>query len=168
MPMESGSSPRTAAPSHPISRLLDRLAVLLPAQGPITIFIHHNPLHAFEHHTFEQAVVHAAERLGCEPFLSEGTYRAKLASGRILAADVEAVLRDELGARAADDVAGLGSRLDLWRAIVLHGIPAVAGDELSWALTETPALAHFRPDLPPSARSALAAPSDGAERGGEE
>jgi hypothetical protein len=62
--MEPGFSPRAAASSHPISRLLDRLAVLLPAQGPISIFIHHNPLHAFEHHTFEQAVVHAAERLG--------------------------------------------------------------------------------------------------------
>jgi uncharacterized protein YbcC (UPF0753/DUF2309 family) len=168
MPMEPGSSPRAAAPSHPISRLLDRLAVLLPAQGPISIFIHHNPLHAFEHHTFEQAVVHAAERLGCEPFLSEGQYRAKLASGRILAADVEAVLRDELGVRGTADIAGLGSRLDLWQAIILHGIPTVAGGELSWALTETPALSHFRSDLPPSARSLLAAPRDNADRGGEE
>ena len=52
---------------------------------------------------------------------------------------------------------GSGSRLDLWRAVVLHGIPAAAGRELSWILEETDALARFRTDVPASARSALTA-----------
>src|SRR5262249_45610290 len=47
-----------------------------------------------------------------------------------------------------------GSRLDLWRALVLHGIPAATGRELAWMLEETDASARFRTDLPASARSA--------------
>jgi hypothetical protein len=62
---------------HPLTRMIDQLAHLLPAQGPISIFIHHNTLHAFEHLPFEEAVEHAARRLGrlFEPFLSESRYR---------------------------------------------------------------------------------------------
>ena len=41
--------------------------------------------------------------------------------------------------------------------MVLHGIPAAAGRELSWILEETEALARFRADLPASARLAATA-----------
>src|SRR6516162_4924487 len=102
-------------PDRPLMRTIERLAHLLPAQGPISIFIHHNTLHAFEHLPFEEAVEHAAEQLEREPFLPESRYRDKLASGRILAQDVDAVLREHLGANGLADVAGVGSRLDLWR-----------------------------------------------------
>ncbi|PWT82154.1 MAG: DUF2309 domain-containing protein [Blastocatellia bacterium] len=146
----------SSSPDHPLTRVIDRLAQLLPAQGPISIFIHHNTLHAFEHLPFEEAVERAGARLGCEPFLSESRYRDKLASGRILAKDVEALLNEQLGTRGATEVAGVGSRFELWRAIVLHGIPAATGRELSWILEETESLARFRTDLPANARSASA------------
>ena len=71
------------SPDHPLLHTIDRLAHLLPAQGPISIFIHHNTLHAFEHLAFEEAVERAAMRLGREPYLAESRYRDKLASGRI-------------------------------------------------------------------------------------
>jgi uncharacterized protein YbcC (UPF0753/DUF2309 family) len=145
-----------SSPDLCLMRTIDRLAHLLPAQGPISIFIHHNTLHAFEHLPFEEAVEHAAVRLGREPYLAEPRYRDKLASGRIRPKDVEALLVEALGATANEDVAGVGSRLDLWRAVVLHGIPAVAGRELSWIVEETAALARFRTDLPASARAAVA------------
>ncbi len=145
------------SPDHPLTRVIDQLAHLLPAQGPISIFIHHNTLHAFEHLPFEEAVEHAAIRLGREPFLAESRYRDKLASGRIRPRDVEALLLEQLGASATEDVAGVGSRLDLWRAVVLHGIPDATGRELSWILEETEALSRFRTDVPASARSALIA-----------
>src|SRR5262249_21625458 len=138
----------SSSPDHPLIRVIDRLAHLLPAQGPISIFIPHNPLPAYEHLPFEEAVERAAARLGSEPFLSESRYREKLASGRILARDVEALLNEQLGARAADEVAGVGSRFDLWRALVLHGIPLAEGRELSWILGETAALSRFRAHLP--------------------
>ena len=156
------------APDHPLTSVIDRLAHLLPAQGPISIFIHHNTLHAFEHLPFEEAVEHAAERLEREPFLAESRYRDKLASGRILARDVEALLIEQLGTSGARNVAGVASRVDLWRAIVLHGIPAATGPELSWILEETTALSRFRTDLPATARSASAALSELDDRVGEE
>jgi uncharacterized protein YbcC (UPF0753/DUF2309 family) len=164
----NASPPDASAPDHPLTRVIDQLAHLLPAQGPISIFIHHNTLHAFEHLPFEEAVERAAERLEREPFLAESRYRDKLASGRILARDVVALLGEHLGARGARDVAGVGSRLDLWRAVVLHGIPAATGQELSWILDETAALASFRTDVPANARCASAALSELDDRAGEE
>jgi uncharacterized protein YbcC (UPF0753/DUF2309 family) len=146
-----------SSPGQRLTQVIDRIAHLLPAQGPISIFIHHNTLHAFEHLRFEDAVEEAALGLGREPYLSESRYRDKLASGRIRPRDVEALLIEQLGEGASEDVAGVGSRLDLWRAIVLDGIPAVTGQELTWTLEETEALARFRTDVSASARSALAA-----------
>jgi uncharacterized protein YbcC (UPF0753/DUF2309 family) len=145
--------------------VIDQLAHLLPAQGPISIFIHHNTLHAFEHMPFEEAVESAAERLGCEPFLAEARYREKLASGRILAKDVEAILHEQLGNRGTESVAGVASRFDFRRAIVLHGIPVATGRELLWILEETGVLWRFRTDVPASARPAL---SDFRDQAGEE
>lgn len=144
--------------------IVDDIARVLPAQGPISIFIHHNTLHAFEDLPFEDAVERAAARLGTEPFLSESRYREKLAAGRILPADVQALLQAHLGERGTEHVAGVGSRLDLWRAVVLHGIPSAAGRELTWILDETDALSRFRTDLPAAARAAAAALGDSTDR----
>jgi uncharacterized protein YbcC (UPF0753/DUF2309 family) len=153
-------TPDSNASRPSLAHVIDRLAHLLPAQGPISIFIHHNTLHAFEDLPFEDAVERAAGRFGCQPFMSEERYRAKIAAGRILARDVESLLAEELGPSGADEVAAIGSRLDLWRRIVLHGIPAATGRGLSWILEETSALSRFRTDLPRDARSAPAALSE--------
>jgi hypothetical protein len=154
-------------PQQSLLRTIERLVHLLPAQGPISIFIHHNTLHAFEHLPFEAAVEDAAIRLGREPYLAESRYRDKLASGRIRPKDIDALIAEQLGASAAEDVAGVGSRLDLWRAVVLHGIPAAAGPELAWILEETDALARFRTDVPANARSASTAVRELGDRAGE-
>jgi uncharacterized protein YbcC (UPF0753/DUF2309 family) len=157
-----------AARAHPLAAVIEQIAHLLPAQGPISIFIHHNTLHAFEYLPFEEAVERAALRFGYQPFLSESRYRDKLAAGRILARDVEFLLAEQLGDRAAADIAGAGSRLELWRAVVLHGMPPAWGRELTWILEETDVLSRFRTDLPADARDALAALNVLEEHGGEE
>jgi hypothetical protein len=48
-------------------------------------------------------------------------------------------------------------RLDVWRAVVLHGIPSPTGRELSWILDETAALARYRTDVPAAAKAVLSA-----------
>src|SRR5262245_48514929 len=154
-------NPSTSA--SPLGHVIDDLAHLLPAQGPISIFIHHNTLHAFEEMPFEEAVERGAARFGCEPFLSEARYRTKLVSGRILAKDVESILAEELGSRGSDQIADVGTRLDLWRRIVLHGVPAASGRALSWLLEETSVLSSFRTDVPRDARQALSALSEGED-----
>ncbi|MEB2286186.1 MAG: DUF2309 domain-containing protein [Myxococcales bacterium] len=153
-------------PPHSLARVVDSLAHLLPAQGPISIFIHHNTLHAYEDLPFETAVETAAAELGREPYLSEARYRDKLASGRIRARDVAELIDEQLGVRAAEQVAGV-PRGDLWRAIALHGVPSASGRELAWVLAETDALTRFRADVPASARSAFADLRDSSDPEGE-
>ena len=81
-------------------------ARLLPAQGPISSFVALNPLHGFEDRPFEQAVEEAARLMHAQPYLEESVYRAALAQGRIQPADIDAVLADDLGPRAAEPLAG--------------------------------------------------------------
>ena len=74
---------------------IDHAAHVLPMQGPIGVFVHHNTLHAFEHLPFEQAVIQAWQLFGAEPYMSEAAYRAELARGRIHLVDIDAVLDGE-------------------------------------------------------------------------
>lgn len=128
---------------------------LLPAQGPIGVFIHHNTLHAFEGEPFDAAVVRAAGIFGAEPYLSEEDYRVARRQGRIWAADLEGALDADLGPRGGEvALAGL-SRRALWLRILEAGIEPLSGQNLSWHLSETDALTRIRRDLPPDAREIL-------------
>ena len=51
----------TEASRKSLRETVDHLAHLLPAQGPIGVFVHHNTLHAFQKHPFDEGV-----RLGGE------------------------------------------------------------------------------------------------------
>src|SRR5438445_9636739 len=93
-----GSTDRPGAPDR-LRHAIDHAAHLLPAQGPITVFIHHNTLHAFESQSFEAAVRQGGEIFGCEPFLSEQRYRDALSRGRIRYGDLRAVLEEQFGHR---------------------------------------------------------------------
>lgn len=61
-----------------LTNIVDQAAHLLPSQGPIGVFIHHNTLHAFQHLPFEEAVVEASKKFGAEPFLTEARYRSEV------------------------------------------------------------------------------------------
>src|SRR5690349_22391836 len=78
-----------------LHRAVEQGAHLLPRQGPIGVFVHHNTLHTFEHLPFEEAVKHAARLFGAEPYMSEASYRAEVARRRIQLVDVDAVLDRE-------------------------------------------------------------------------
>ena len=142
-------------PRSRLQALVEHLAHRLPAQGPISVFIHHNTLHAFEEKLFEDAVVEAGRLFGCEPFLAEETYREELRRGHFLQQDLDAVLADELETSSEDRVALHLARGDLRRRILVHGIPPARGAELNWLLHESAALTRFRGDLPADARGAL-------------
>jgi hypothetical protein len=126
-----------STPESEIRRIVESAAHLLPAQGPIRIFIHHNTLHAFEDMPFEEAVVRAGERFGCKPFLEEEDYRRELARGRIRTDDLRAILIEELGTRDSERVVGETSRLDLRLALLHNGLHEPEEDELDWYLTES-------------------------------
>src|ERR1044071_8187625 len=105
MPETRTSSGKLVTHSEPstVERLkhaIEHAAHLLPAQGPITVFIHHNTLHAFEDLPFDEAVKKGALVFGCHPYLTEDRYREALTRGRIRFEDLREVLEQDLGERA--------------------------------------------------------------------
>src|SRR5262245_2410637 len=140
-----------------LHQLVEHAAHLLPAQGPIPVFIHHNTLHAFEDLPFEQAVIQGARVFGCQPFLTEYRYREELARGRIRFEDLDAVLSEDLGSRGADPVPPRGTRADLRRTMLQYPLRSGTTDELLWLVAETEALHHVRAEVPTAERERLVA-----------
>jgi uncharacterized protein YbcC (UPF0753/DUF2309 family) len=129
-----------------LKEVIDHAAHLLPAQGPITVFIHHNTLHAFEDLPFHDAVKKGAKVFGCQPYLTEERFRAELGRGRIRLDELREVLRADLGTHADEKVAGLGTRLGLRLAMLEHPLRFGPTEELLWFVAETDALRHVRPE----------------------
>src|SRR6201995_4648269 len=75
-----------------LRQVIEHASHLLPAQGPITVFIHHNTLHAFEDLPFDEAVKQGARVFGCHPYLTEDRYREELRRGRIRFSTLREVL----------------------------------------------------------------------------
>ena len=137
-------------------------ARLLPAQGPISSFVALNPLHGFEDLPFERAVADAARLMHAEPFMEEGFYRAALAEGRIRAADIDAVLAQDLGDRGGQPLAGGRTQLfDVQRALLTKGLRYESDTAVRWTLTESDAIERLRSDLAPSCRERLLADAGG-------
>ena len=133
--------------SHPRLARLERLrravedaAHLLPMQGPIGVFIHHNTLHAFEHLSFEEAVIQAAQLFGAEAYMSEAAYRAELARGRIQLVDVDAVL----DAESDSPIFARLNRSDLRRAMITPGVREFDAATIIWRTEQGDLAKDFR------------------------
>ncbi len=148
-----------AARQDRLRHAIDRAAHLLPAQGPITVFIHHNTLHAFEHLPFHEAVRLGGETFGCEPYLSEPRYREALNRGRIRFADLQAVLERELCNRPVAFPEVLGRREDFLIAMLEYPHASGSAEELRWFVAETDALRKVRREASAAARAKLIAES---------
>ncbi len=134
----------SAARLKHLQHAIEHAAHLLPSQGPITVFVHHNTLHAFEELPFEEGLREGQKTLGCEPFLTEEHYRECLVRGRIRQEELAAVLSEDLG-DAADVMLGfLGTRFNLRMAMLEHPLQLASAAELRWAVAESDALRSFR------------------------
>lgn len=138
-----------------LAQVIERVAHLLPAQGPLGVFVHHNTLHAFEDRSFERAVREAGELFGCEPYLPEAAYRDALRTGRIRRDDLQAVVVDDLQDRATQQLGGFVSRAELYLAVLRHGLTPARGRKLAWLIAESDAVSSLRDDLHSDARERL-------------
>jgi uncharacterized protein YbcC (UPF0753/DUF2309 family) len=121
---------------------VERATHLLPSQGPLAVFVHHNTLHTFEDLPFDEGVRRGSEVYGCQPYLAERRYRIKMAADRIRAEDIDATLAEELG-QDGGGVAGLSSPFEIRSARLASEIPAGSASELLWIVAETGALRQF-------------------------
>src|SRR4051812_20933137 len=96
-----------------LDHAMEHAAHMLPAQGPINVFIHHNTLHAFEELPFDEAVVAGGKVFDCEPYLSEERFRERLSAGRIRDRDLREVVSHDLGSRRDESIAALVKLSDL-------------------------------------------------------
>src|SRR5207237_64767 len=94
---------------------IEHASHLLPSQGPITVFVHHNTLHSFEDLPFDEAVKKGASTYRCQPYLPEDFYRGEVARRRISPDNLAAVLIEDLGEDADSLIARFGaSKVERW------------------------------------------------------
>ncbi|MET0402480.1 MAG: DUF2309 domain-containing protein, partial [Cystobacter sp.] len=129
---------------------------LLPAQGPIGVFVHHNTLHAFQHLPFHEALASASATFETETYLPESRYRELHRRGRITDADLQAVLSEREQGRPHEDHAPAPlSHLELERLALLYPPPVETAASLRWRMSELSASSALRSDIPEAARQRL-------------
>lgn len=146
-----------ASPLERLWHAIEHHSHLLPAQGPITVFIHHNTLHAFEDLHFADAVRKASQIFGCHPWLPEERYRQLFVSGRIRHQDLTAVLMEDLGDEADVLLSFFGTRFSLRLAMLENPLRTGPAEELRWFVAETDALQRFLPETPQDVRERMIA-----------
>jgi uncharacterized protein YbcC (UPF0753/DUF2309 family) len=135
-----------------LKHAIEHAAHLLPAQGPITVFIHHNTLHAFEDLSFDDAVQKGARIFNCQPYLSEDRFRQELAKGRIREAELQTVVREDLGTGADEPILALCTRFELRFAMLKFPLRIGPDCELRWFVAETDALRKVRREVSDATR----------------
>jgi uncharacterized protein YbcC (UPF0753/DUF2309 family) len=130
-------------------------ADLLPSQGPISAFAFLNPLQGLESLPFDEAMRQAKHIYGCEPYLDEARYLAKVRSGRISLEDLRCINARDLGPDASRMIAGLVSVERFRMQLLANSIHCGVDRELDWLLAETHALRRFRDDVPSPIKTAM-------------
>jgi uncharacterized protein YbcC (UPF0753/DUF2309 family) len=138
---------------------LEHVGHLLPSQGPMTTFVHHNTLHGLQHEPFERAVAAAEELLGGRAYEPVDRGRARYRAGRITDADLDAVFATRPGLGLAEVLGTVGGRTvsdaEIRRLHMLHGATAVPRAVLRDAMSSGDAGRRIACDVPQAARRRL-------------
>lgn len=118
-------SPQPRASKTPAEALRDAVEHarhLLPAQGPIGEFIHHNTLHAYQHLTFHDALEQASIDCDAEVYWTEAKFRASMAAGYFGVSNVEVALDARYASEAHDEPLGPLTKRAVERMMLVHDI----------------------------------------------
>ena len=80
-----------------LNHVLHELKHYLPSQTPLKDFIHHNSLHAFQHHEFFEGIFKASTIFGYKVTLSLNEYRKLYKLGRIRTEILTKTIVDKYG-----------------------------------------------------------------------
>jgi uncharacterized protein YbcC (UPF0753/DUF2309 family) len=139
-PQPGEAAHHSAAPGEALRHAIAHAAHLLPIQGPIATFVHHNTLHAFEEQPFHAALAAASRALEFDPYLSIDTFRAHYARGRIDDDDLRFALLElradtHLQPSTEDLAPGLPLHL-IERLALLHNIRSIPAQAMRWEMNE--------------------------------
>lgn len=163
----SVDSPTTSNdPRAELRHLVEHLAHVLPAQAPISDFVHHNTLHGFQHLPFRQALADAARLIGAHGYLPAEAFVEFYRRGRIerddLLAAFDALPELNAGEILLDTPSGPIARRDVYLVALLAGLRPIAQSELIWRIDEEQVLERFQSDVDEVSRlRLLAASGDG-------
>ncbi len=129
---------------------------LLPDQGPIGVFVHHNTLHALQHLPFEEAVPRGAALLGARAWPELDTLREAWRNGRIEDRDVEPVLGEALEGRGEEGLPLGLSRRALWTVLLREPVESDDAAGIAFVHGEEPL---FQAALGKVTPAAMAAPA---------
>ena len=135
-----------------LKHLIEQTGALLPSQGPITAFVFLNTLQALEDLTFDEGVQKGARLFGCQPYLTEDTYREKLAQDRIHLDDLALALRRDLKDQADTVISTVVTRHQLRLTMLQYPLRTGPTEELQWFVAETDALTKMRADTSSAVR----------------
>jgi uncharacterized protein len=135
--------------------IAEKVALLLPAQGPITSFAFLNTLQALEHLPFREGILLGSALHHCQPYLPEETYHRHFEAGRINEADLLEVLEQRLPKNGEMPLFVRLSRRHLRLTLLEHPLQLSNSRELQWFVAETDALQKFRSDVPEIVRSEM-------------
>ena len=144
-----------AVDQHNLDHWLHHATHLLPTQGPIKVFVHHNTLHAFEDRSFDEGVLRGLSVFDSQPYFSELRFRQEMQAGRIRVEDLEQVLLDDLGSESDRLVACFGTRYQLRLAMMQFPLQTLPDRELNWLIAEGGALREFFQEVEPESVRAV-------------
>lgn len=150
------------APARPLSGLsclheaLEEASRFLPAQGPISVFVHHNTLHALEDLPFHEALARGSRLYETDVYLSELEFRTHLHDGRITDADLDRALEESGRLKSSPEIPGFDVG-QLLRLALRHEIEPIGEMALHWQQEEGRVLRQCRTDLSAEARHSLLA-----------
>lgn len=124
----------------PVVDALTAAAAVLPDQGPMGVFIHHNTLHSFQSLPFHQGVARGAQLLGARPYPLMCAFRLWMHDGRIESTDLDHALARALArCGQVDEDLLLGMpRVQWWRLIWLHALDTQQPEDLARNLARNP------------------------------
>lgn len=138
---------------------LNHLDHVLPGQGPIHEFVHHNTIHGFQHLPFEKALAEVEELTGIYGYLPESQNRNLFQQGRINNDDLLAALAHDPELHADQVIyqsSGLNiTRKDIYRVALLYELDAITISQLKWQIEELNALNKFQTDIPSQIRNQI-------------
>lgn len=155
-------------PRDGLSACIDEVRHFLPAQGPISVFVHHNTLHAFEHLPFERAVESASRMFSAEPYMDLEFYQQQLRNGRITTEALHEIVAEEHATKCHQGFLGGAIQGAKWIAMACAELPLELDEaSLAFLLSEADLLdtSIFKDSVMDLARSIHQLPTRGGAQG---